>query len=145
MCDYHTYVQNIEDFPFLGLLSTASSQSQIALSDLPRCPKCPNILRPGVVWFGERLAAGAPDSIDKWLLQDGVDLVIAAGTSLEVFPAAEWVNTARVYGASLVVIDLDKDHHLADDLEDQDLFFGRDITVILPKVLDLLEQRKLQQ
>ena len=82
----------------------------MSLSDLTRCPKCENLLRPGVVWFGKRLAAGAPDDIDTWISEGGVDLVIAAGTSLEVFPAAEWVGTVREDGAPLAVFELDNGH-----------------------------------
>lgn len=140
-CDYKISIQKPEDLPFLQSLSTATDRSHIVLSDLPHCPKCTNLLRPGVIWFGERLAAGAPDSIDKWLLEDGIDLVIAAGTSLEVYPAAEWVTTARANGASLAIIDLDKNHRIVDELNNGDLFFRKDIAMILPKVLDLLKSR----
>jgi len=111
------------------------------LSDLPRCPECTQLLRPGVVWFGERLAAGAPDCIDNWLLEDGIDLVIAAGTSLNVYPAAEWVTTARDQGASLALIDPNRDHQLLDTLDSGDMFFEQDVTTVLPEVLDLLRRR----
>jgi NAD-dependent deacetylase sirtuin 5 len=70
------------------------------------------------------------------MLEDDIDLVIAAGTSLEVFPAAEWAETARVHGAPLVIIDADKDHQLA---HEADWFFEGDITVILPRILSLLK------
>jgi len=94
-------------------------------------------LRPGVVWFGERLAAGAPDNIDEWISEEAIDLVIAAGTSLEVFPAAEWVSTARTLGASLAIIDTD--YRFRDELDDDDWFFEGDIAIILPRILDLLK------
>jgi NAD-dependent SIR2 family protein deacetylase len=29
--------------------------ASIAVSDLPKCPKCSSLTRPGVVWFHERL------------------------------------------------------------------------------------------
>jgi NAD-dependent deacetylase sirtuin 5 len=107
------------------------------LAELPHCPKCTDLLRPGVVWFGERLAAGAPDNIDEWMSEERIDLVIVAGTSLEVFPAAEWVNTARTLGASLAIIDAD--HRLGDDLDENDWFFQGDVAIILPRILGLLK------
>jgi NAD+-dependent protein deacetylase sirtuin 5 len=111
VCDYSINVQEPHDIQFLLSLSNANNQSHpAALSDLPHCPKCTNLLRPGVVWFGKRLAAGAPDRVNEWISEERIDLVIAAGTSLEVFPAAEWVHIARVYGASLAIIDTEKDH-----------------------------------
>lgn len=119
-CDYSIKIYKPQDIPFLLSLSNANGQSRsAALYDLPHCPKCTNLLRPGVVWFGERLAAGAPESIDEWISEEPIDLVIAAGTSLEVFPAAEWVHTARACGASLAIIDAG-DHGLMDELDDND-------------------------
>jgi NAD-dependent deacetylase sirtuin 5 len=114
----------------------------VALCDLPRCPDCTSLLRPGVVWFGETLAAGAPDTVDDWLWKKPIDLVIAAGTSLDVFPAAEWVNAVRDCGATLAIIDADKDHWLGNkhELNDGDWFFLGDIAVILPKLLGLLKR-----
>lgn len=58
--------------------------------DLPPCPKChTNILRPGVVWFGESLPSGVIRIADKYIAHpDGVDLVLVIGTSAQVWPAA---------------------------------------------------------
>jgi NAD-dependent deacetylase sirtuin 5 len=140
VCDYKIYVRTQEDLPFLDLLSAARSRSQITLSDLPYCPECTKLLRPGVVWFGERLAGGAPDNIES-LLEEGIDLVIAAGTSLNVHPAAEWVNRAQADGASIVIIDLDQNHQMVDNLETGDLFLKKDITIVLPEVLNVLQHQ----
>jgi len=145
VCNYKIYVRTPEDLPFLNLLSTSRSRSQITLSDLPHCPECTKLLRPGVVWFGERLADGAPDNVES-LLEEGVDLVIAAGTSLNVHPAAEWVNRAQADGASIVIIDLDQNHQMVGNLETGDLFLQRDITVVLPEVLNVIQrQRNVQR
>jgi NAD-dependent deacetylase sirtuin 5 len=121
--------------PFL--LSLAKQSRPAVLTELPHCPKCTKLLRPGVVWFGERLAGGAPDNIDVWM-EERIDLVIAAGTSLEVYPAAEWVETARRNGASLAIMDTKRDHRFSDELEDHDWFFEGDTAVILPHILALL-------
>ncbi|KAF2635822.1 NAD-dependent deacetylase sirtuin-5 [Massarina eburnea CBS 473.64] len=137
-CDYSINVHKPQDIPFLLSLSNADHETRsVVLSDLLHCPKCANLLRPGVVWFGERLSAGALDNVDKWMLEEHIDLVIAAGTSLEVFPAAEWVSTARAYGASLAIIDAGDDR-LVDELNEDDWLFKGDIALILPKILHLL-------
>ena len=58
----------------------------------PRC-ECGALLRPDVVWFGEALPAGsierAADAVSE------ADLVIVAGTSGVVYPAAGLVHLAR--------------------------------------------------
>lgn len=141
-CDYNFEVHKPDDILFLLSLSKFNEQSRPAVSDLPHCPKCTHLLRPGVVWFGERLAAGAPDNIDEWVSERYIDLVIAAGTSMRVFPAAEWVETARAYGATLAVFDTGEDHQLLEDLEDDDWYFQGDIAVILPRIVHVLERRR---
>ncbi|KAF1852121.1 DHS-like NAD/FAD-binding domain-containing protein [Cucurbitaria berberidis CBS 394.84] len=138
-CNYNTRIESPSDVPFLLLLST--QLRSVTLSDLPRCPVCTKLLRPGVVWFGEMLAAGAPDTIDDWISQDDVDLVIAVGTSLEVYPATEWVEAVRESGASLAIINTEKTDRLVDELNDDDWFFEGDAADILPRILDLVTYR----
>ncbi|EMD87424.1 hypothetical protein COCC4DRAFT_112562, partial [Bipolaris maydis ATCC 48331] len=123
------------EVPFLLSLSNTDHEARsVALSDLPHCPQCANLLRPGVVWFGERLAAGTPDSVDEWMSKEHIDLVIAAGTSLQVFPAAEWVSTARAYGASLAIIDAG-DHEIVEEFDEKYWFFKGNIAFVLPKIV----------
>jgi len=120
-----------------SVLSNAKDQARsLTLSDLPHCPACTNLLRPGVVWFGEELAAGAPDTIDEWMSKDYVNLAIAVGTSLEVFLAAEWVYIVRVYGVSLAIFDIAKDHQLVNELYGNEWFFQGDVAVTLPRLLN---------
>ncbi len=58
----------------------------------PRCA-CGGMLRPGVVWFGEdlpeRAMERAADAVRK------ADLLIVAGTSAQVYPAAGLIDLAR--------------------------------------------------
>lgn len=142
VCKYVVDVLTPHDLPSLLALVEEDSKYEwsMGVSDLPCCPECSNLLRPGVVWFGERLAAGAPDSVDEWMSEAPVDLVIVVGTSLEVFPAAEWVDIARADGASLLVIDVHRDHKLAQELDENDWFFEGDTAVILPEILRSMEK-----
>ena len=52
----------------------------------PRCPDCGAFLRPDVVWFEELLPAGALERAEA--AARDCDLLIVAGTSGEVYPAA---------------------------------------------------------
>lgn len=68
----------------------------------PRCPRCGDWLRPGVVWFGEmldpaRLAAAESATAD-------CDVMLVVGTSGLVYPAAGLPLTARRAGAQVMVI-----------------------------------------
>jgi NAD-dependent deacetylase sirtuin 5 len=130
-CTYTITIRKLADLPFLALASPG-------LADLPHCPKCTYLLRPDVVWFGERLAAGAPDAVDEWLAQDGVELVLVVGSSLRVFPAAEWVGAARANGAVLALVDMDEEHGV--ELGQGDLWLKRDVALVLPEVLGFVER-----
>jgi len=68
----------------------------------PRCPHCGAFLRPDVVWFEEALPAEALERADDAARH--CDLMIVAGTSAEVYPAAELPRTARAAGALVVEV-----------------------------------------
>jgi NAD-dependent deacetylase len=68
----------------------------------PHCADCGNLLRPGVVWFGEMLPAGALADAEQ--AADHCDLMLVIGTSGAVYPAAGLAHTARQGGARVVVI-----------------------------------------
>lgn len=73
---------------------------------IPKCPKCNNLLRPGVVWFGEMLDEDMLVSIDRWI-DSGVDLCIVIGTSGNVIPAAGYAHQIRQSGGKVAIVDLD--------------------------------------
>jgi NAD-dependent deacetylase len=73
-----------------------------ALPELPpRCP-CGSLLRPGVVWFGEALPAPALRRAEA--LARGARIVIVAGTSSLVHPAASLPWLAKQTGAFVVEV-----------------------------------------
>jgi len=103
--------------------------------DLPQCPSCKkNLLRPGVVWFGENLPETAVDAVDAFFNpEDKVDLMLVIGTSSKVYPAAGYALKARKLGARVAVINMDPAD--ATVLTDKDWFFEGDAAVIVPEIL----------
>jgi NAD-dependent deacetylase len=67
----------------------------------PRCPHCGDLIRPGVVWFGETLD---PDVVDSAQMAADCDVFITVGTSAIVYPAAGFIDVARRHGAFTVEI-----------------------------------------
>lgn len=62
------------------------------LNHLPPTCECGGMLRPGVVWFGEQLPEGAIErAVEEVKL---ADIVIVAGTSAQVYPAASLIPPA---------------------------------------------------
>lgn len=73
--------------------------------DVPVCPECGGMLRPGVVWFGEAIPEAAMHAAATAV--SGCDLFFSIGTSALVWPAAGLAEAARQQGARVVEINLD--------------------------------------
>jgi NAD-dependent deacetylase len=63
------------------------------LNELPPYCDCGGMLRPGVVWFGEMLPAGAMERAADAVRS--ADVLIVAGTSAQVYPAAGLIPMGR--------------------------------------------------
>ena len=63
------------------------------LNDLPPRCECGGMLRPGVVWFGEALPPGAIERATEAVRE--ADVLIVAGTSARVYPAAGLIPLAQ--------------------------------------------------
>jgi len=70
----------------------------------PRCP-CGGMLRPGVVWFGEMLPRDILAEAEKAALGAGV--LLFAGTSAVVYPAAGLIQVALSARAKVVEVNLE--------------------------------------
>lgn len=81
----------------------------------PRCTECGNLLRPGVVWFGESLPLRALNAAEDAAQRCAVMLVV--GTSGAVWPAAGLAGQARRSGATVIIVnpapsEIDDEAHL---------------------------------
>lgn len=119
--------------------SGAQQGSGIDPAELPHCPKCKTGLqRPGVVWFGESLPQDTISEVDAWIARGKIDLMLVIGTTAIVYPAAQYVTTARKKGARIVVVNMEaKDEELgtAGNLGRKDFLFQGDAGNIVPEIL----------
>lgn len=72
----------------------------------PPCLACGGRLRPGVVWFGEAIPAGA--AADAETAARACDLFLVVGTSGEVWPAAGLARLARESDAQVIEFNLER-------------------------------------
>lgn len=70
----------------------------------PKCPLCGNLVRPGVVWFGEALPQREWEEAEKRMA--AADLVIIVGTSGVVYPAAGLPRIAHQLGTPIIEVSL---------------------------------------
>ncbi len=68
----------------------------------PHCGVCGNLLRPGVVWFGEELPPSALAAARS--AAEACTVMLVVGTSGAVWPAAGLVGQARQHGAKVIIV-----------------------------------------
>ena len=104
-------------------LTCGASYPRATVRALPVPPKCPQevsgkrcdaILKPDVVFFDEMIPPKAIAEAEQ--LVQGADLILVAGTSCEVFPAAEIPQQVRRQGGRIVEINLEPAAQLRPDL-----------------------------
>ena len=79
--------------------------SKVLDDELPRCPDCENLMRPAVVWFGEMLPPDALRAAEGAIAN--CDLMLVAGTSGVVQPAASFAYWAKNNGAKVIEVNLE--------------------------------------
>jgi len=108
--------------------------TDVGREELPGCPDCSGLLRPGVVWFGENLDSQMMKKIEQWLGKGKVDLCIVIGTSGTVYPAAGYASQVKAQGGKVAVVDIDcnlRDEHA-------DWLFEGDAAKVVPEMLEPL-------
>jgi len=100
----------------------------VASGVLPRCPTCDGVLKPNVVLFGELLPMttllSAQDEADR------CDVMLIAGSSLEIYPAAELPTRATQHGAKLILVNYEPTHVDARAA----VVIHEDVAIILPQI-----------
>ena len=108
----------------------ACEVAQALPGEPPRCADCGNLLRPGVVWFGEMLPEDAMAAAEQ--AARACELMLVVGTSGAVWPAAGLAAVARRAGAKVAILNPD-----ASEIDDQAHWVLRGTAAtLLPRLLD---------
>jgi NAD-dependent deacetylase len=75
--------------------------------DLPRCTDCGELMRPGVVWFGEQLDLRKVEQVESYLARASCDIVIVAGTTAVFGYIIDWALRARDRDGQLIEVNPD--------------------------------------
>ncbi len=108
---------------------------QIAHGNVPHCPECGGLMKPDVVLFGELLP---PEALIR--AQEAAmfaDVMLVAGSSLEVMPAADLPRLTRRSGGKLIIVNLGPTSadHLAE------ILIRGDVADILPQLAKAVKKR----
>ena len=82
------------------------SDTRAPLPQIPPLCDCGGLLRPGVVWFGEGLPVDVWDNAHRAVCAS--DILLVAGTSAVVYPAASLAPLAKRAGAIVIEINPDE-------------------------------------
>lgn len=105
--------------------------------EIPHCPVCGDILKPDVVLFGEQLP------VKTWLKAQkasrNCDVMIVAGSSLEVLPVAGLPMRALENGAHLIIV-----NHSETYIDVRaDVVIHEDVARVLPRIVaEVLGERR---
>jgi NAD-dependent deacetylase len=100
----------------------------LADGQVPRCPTCGGALKPNVILMGEELHA--EDLRAARAAARKADVMLVAGSSLEVMPCADLPREAQQHGAQLIIVNIGPTY-----LDDQaEVLIHADVAEILPQL-----------
>ena len=89
--------------PTNGRLRSIAATSERDLN-VPPCPDCHALMRPGVVWFGEQLSRNELERVEDFLDCGACDVVIVAGTNATFGYIIDWALRGSRDGAALIEV-----------------------------------------
>ena len=92
------------DFQRYELEHEHEYEKQHENGDLPKCPECSALMRPGVVWFGEQLDLANIGTVENFVTSSDCDLVIVAGTTALFGYVIDWALRARGQAGQLIEV-----------------------------------------
>ncbi|KAK7466195.1 hypothetical protein VKT23_004919 [Stygiomarasmius scandens] len=132
-CDYRKTDYTTPLCPALAGTERALADDEpepvIKRKDLPHCPQCNQLCRPGTVWFGEK-----PHRIHEVLaLAEEADLCIIIGTSGLVQPASKIGTMVKSHGGKVALFNIEASNHS----EEADFLFLGPCEVRLGEVIGI--------
>jgi len=107
-CDFsrHDYEGEREDREnaVFGVCGHVRAFKAATFRRTPKCPKCDALMRPGVVWFGERLPWNELQRVENYFDRGSCDLVIVAGTTATFGYIVDWALRASRNGGELIEV-----------------------------------------
>jgi NAD-dependent deacetylase len=101
----------------------------IANGEVPHCVRCGGVLKPNVILYGELLPVKVLNEAKHHIRS--CDLLLIAGSSLEVAPANDLPLLAKGVGAHLIIVNLSETY--LDELAD--VVIHADVVDVLPRFI----------
>jgi NAD-dependent deacetylase len=98
-------------------------------SDIPRCPSCYGVLKPDVVLFGEQLPRTIFIKAEQMVHH--ADVLLVAGSSLEVHPVADFPRRVKLNGGKVILVN----NAPTDFDKTADIVLNGDVVEVLPALV----------
>jgi NAD-dependent deacetylase len=108
----------------------------VASAQVPHCPHCGGLLKPDVVLFGELLPVHVLEEAQQE--SERCDVMLVAGSSLEVYPAADLPLRAVQAGAQAIIVNYEPTYMDARAA----VVIHEDVAVILPQIAAQVKRLK---
>lgn len=97
---------------------------------IPHCPSCGGVLKPDVILFGEQLPMQVLLKAEQAIRN--ADVMIVAGSSLEVYPVADFPKRIKSQGGKVIIV-----NHEPTYIDDEaDTVIHGDVADILPTIVE---------
>lgn len=116
-CNYRSFNFNDPLTPSLDVTKYIDSKTMELpkienISQLPLCPICGTLLRPGVIWFGEALPLYLIDKADEFIIDYNIDILLIIGTSHSIWPTSSYIDLIKNQGGKIAVFNTIRDLEL---------------------------------
>ena len=109
-CDWRAKLRDAEtnnicsDTGLAGARPSTEGNEKETGCDLPTCPNCTELMRPGVVWFDEHLPWNEVERVETFLDGRACDVVIVAGTTATFGYIIDWALRGSRGGGELIEV-----------------------------------------
>lgn len=132
--EVHGHVREATCIRCYDIVQAAEFMSDfIATGNIPRCASCDGILKPNVILFGEALPAQAMLTSNQAVQR--CDVILIAGSSLEVAPVSELPHLAHRNGAKVIIVNYTPTY--IDSVAD--VVIHGDVAEVLPQIAAALK------
>jgi NAD-dependent deacetylase len=122
-----TCINCFKEYDSEPILKTFFENEEI---EVPRCPICGGALKPNVILFGEQLPMQVFIKAQQAVRR--ADLVLVAGSSLEVHPVADFPGQVRRHGGQVIIVN--NQPTVQDDIAS--IVIRGDVAEILPAIVE---------
>lgn len=128
--EVHGHVREMTCVRCYQIFEAAPFMNEVVVAHaVPHCPGCGGVLKPNVILFGEQLPVRILNLAKKEAQR--CDLMLVAGTSLEVAPAGDLPFLASQTGAHLIIV-----NQSATFMDDSaDVVIHADVAEVLPQLV----------